>query len=557
MNSPKVHLTHPDWEIHSFDPGTTAWARGCLLEGDQARSWKHFLGDLTTALESGLPIESLKKSLENTSGFFAFILSSTNITLACVDHVRSIPLFYAQSSQGHLLSDCTSWIHAELPSTTTDAQATEQFKILGYVPGTNTLLENIHQATAGQVLLLDNAALHSSPHSTSYFVYEHTTPETHDEAALKHEFLTSVRNSFDRLRRFAGDRQIVVPLSGGYDSRLVLAQLREMGLSNVLTFSYGTQTNLESCYSKKISDSLGYPWEFIPYTPESWKESWFTQLGSDYCRMASNHSSLPHAQDWLAVKQLKDQRKIQDGCIFVPGHSGDFVAGSHLPDKVFSKNIFTHDELTRSIFDRHFRNVLGTGYQSMYSKCKDWIKLDSTHDARVSAQKFASLYEQWDWRERQAKYIINSVRAYEFFGCDWWLPLWDREFLAFWAKVPLQLRKHRRWYIERVQEIYSRNAKSEYVDLGNAEDPSRFYSKLMDASAMTPLFLRNPLIKIKRRIEGKSKFLQHPCAFSGLIPEGYLEKYAFDYNFVGMFSDLYIGGQWSTNEPPPPSQCPL
>ena len=36
--------------------------------------------------------------------------------------------------------------------------------------------------------------------------------------------------------------------------------------------------------------------------------------------------------------------------------------------------------------------------------------------------------EAWDSRERVSKYIVNSVRAYEFWGYDWWVPFWDAEF---------------------------------------------------------------------------------------------------------------------------------
>ena len=42
--------------------------------------------------------------------------------------------------------------------------------------------------------------------------------------------------------------------------------------------------------------------------------------------------------------------------------------------------------------------------------------------------------------ERQAKFIVNSVRVYEFFGYAWRIPLWDRELIDFFLKVPLKYR---------------------------------------------------------------------------------------------------------------------
>jgi asparagine synthase (glutamine-hydrolysing) len=44
------------------------------------------------------------------------------------------------------------------------------------------------------------------------------------------------------------------------------------------------------------------------------------------------------------------------------------------------------------------------------------------------------------FNERQAKFIINSVRAYEFFGYEWRMPFWDTELINFFLKVPMKYR---------------------------------------------------------------------------------------------------------------------
>jgi hypothetical protein len=52
--------------------------------------------------------------------------------------------------------------------------------------------------------------------------------------------------------------------------------------------------------------------------------------------------------------------------------------------------------------------------------------------------------------ERQAKFICNSVRVYDFFGYDWRLPLFDLELLDFWSRIPVEMRVRRRLYFEYV-----------------------------------------------------------------------------------------------------------
>jgi len=72
-------------------------------------------------------------------------------------------------------------------------------------------------------------------------------------------------------------------------------------------------------------------------------------------------------------------------------------------------------------------------------------------------------YEYWDWRERQAKYIANSVRVYEFFGHEWRMPFWDASLIRFWQNVPFHLRKNKRLfdnYLGKKQEPYGFPQKS-------------------------------------------------------------------------------------------------
>ena len=43
----------------------------------------------------------------------------------------------------------------------------------------------------------------------------------------------------------------------------------------------------------------------------------------------------------------------------------------------------------------------------------------------------ADLYEKWEYEERQIKYVVNGQKTYDFWGVDWFLPLWDSEFVKF------------------------------------------------------------------------------------------------------------------------------
>jgi asparagine synthetase B (glutamine-hydrolysing) len=52
------------------------------------------------------------------------------------------------------------------------------------------------------------------------------------------------------------------------------------------------------------------------------------------------------------------------------------------------------------------------------------------------------------FNERVAKFIVNSVRVYEFFGYSWRMPLWDNELIGFFSQVPLKFRIDEYLYIK-------------------------------------------------------------------------------------------------------------
>jgi hypothetical protein len=78
----------------------------------------------------------------------------------------------------------------------------------------------------------------------------------------------------------------------------------------------------------------------------------------------------------------------------------------------------------------------------------EWGYGDSPLDAVGAA-------DTWNWRERQAKWLVNSLRGVEEIGLSWWMPLWDDEFTRFWMGVPIDYLRGRRLYQRFVQDKFS------------------------------------------------------------------------------------------------------
>ena len=61
-----------------------------------------------------------------------------------------------------------------------------------------------------------------------------------------YELKTITLNIFKKTLNEIGDRQIIIPLSAGNDSRLIASILKYLGAKNVKLYSYGTKGNFEA-----------------------------------------------------------------------------------------------------------------------------------------------------------------------------------------------------------------------------------------------------------------------------------------------------------------------
>jgi len=475
-----IHLSGKTWH-ESINRNDRFWLNGQAYLDDQVIT----IDQLNSHLDSIQDSNQLMQAQQRLNGFYAWVSVSDQLLRAGVDHIRSRPLYYSHFNEYLYLSDDAEWVRQQVGDREMDPVAKEEFQLVGYVTGADTLFPNVKQLQAGECLMAmrDDNCIRVDTHR--FYRFMHTEPDCYDKPSLRDELDHIVIASIQRLIDYANCRQIVVPLSGGYDSRLIVTLLKRLGCQNILTFTYGVLGNKESEYSKRVADVLGLRWHFIEYSEALWREAWQTQERWDYQKWASGLNSIAHVQDWLAVQKLKDGMIVDNDAIFVPGHSGDFVAGSHIPDEAFNRNLFTLADINNAIVAKHY----SLAPIKLFSKSSgEWCARVQCRVERNNCQsswEFADGIEKWDWQERQAKFIGNSVRVYEFYGYDWWMPLWDKEFVRFWQRVPLGLRRGREFYLGYVKDQYGTHAiKNSQKELKNASEGLKYLSLLRKARAL-------------------------------------------------------------------------
>jgi len=428
--------------------------RGCVFKN----GCKLDEGALCALLTNVKGLDHFIKKIKQLNGFFSVIYLRDNMIYIAVDHCRSIPLFYSVCKNRILISDDAYWIKDEIGETHKNIIAEEEFILLGYVTGSDTLYSEIRQVQAGEVICITNEQGLLHVNEVKYTKYVHKYDNTITADNIFERFDNVLANMVQRMVSFAGGRQILLPLSGGLDSRLLALLLKKYRYDNVATFSYGNIRSEESIISRTIAEGLKFPWFFVPYSIESWR-TWFnTPEFQEYKRLAFQFSSCVHIQDFPAIWELKRKKNISNDAVIMPGICADLQAGSMSKDRrrdLYNSNQIDLEHVIESIIDHHYVLFDWSDRRSgLYPYIRDRIALflGDLSDYPDAASAFESQF----CAEKVAKYLVNSMRAYDYWIHDWWLPYWDTEFIKFWETIPLVYRIDKIFYDNYVYNLQNK-----------------------------------------------------------------------------------------------------
>lgn len=503
MNIMRVdfHRQSADWSVSN-----NTCVRGKILIRNEVQT----PGSIGRIFAQNRTLPDLCKALKDLNGHYAIVHIEDADVYMVVDRNRGLPLFYGHDEEGLFLSDDPFWIQDQLGDYSIDERSKREFLLTGYVSNDRTLVASVKQVRSGEVVhfIMGGAkgigverGQHQQYLPKDYF-------DNDMEAGLR-ELDTVLHHAFQRLMDHAQGRTIVVPMSGGYDSRLTVMMLKKLGYDKVVAFSYGRSNNKESEISRSVANALGVRWEFVEYTNEKWHEWFNSEACNDFARLGSGLASSPYVQDFPAVMKLREQRLIPDDSIFVPGHTVS-ICNPDLKDDLRRMELAVDDVIVN-----HY-NITGRPIDDpvllneMRKNVAEYLGDLSQYPDRNSAE------ECWDFNNRQSKFTNNNVRVYEYWGYDWWLPLVDKEFMDFWVRVPYELRLSR--------PLYKAYVKKMSDEMCGKEIP--FFLRTMKTRSMKSVTKMIVKRKYFSRFAGRvfyshrkaSLYNNHPQAFFGMIP---------------------------------------
>ena len=518
--------------IHMHWPGDGR----CL--GPQVQGYLHHKGRLLKGAAAGTifdvrGFDDFTRVVGECLGQFSVVVEKDGEIWAAVDRTRSMPLFYACDRQRLLISDDAYWVRSQAGDNTPgDVESAELWYML-YVLGPNTLAPSVKQLCPGTAIRVFHQGGDLSVEIRQYYRYLQNPPLEGDQESLLARLEEVMEDAFVRMLDSTRGRQIVIPLSGGLDSRLVACMLKRLGAPRVLAFSYGKRDNDEARVSREMAGRLGYRWQFVSFKDMNWRDVKLQSHLKQFTRFSSQLSVLPPAlEDWLAIGELTRRGVLEEDAVFCPGHTAGFTSGRRALDSAAQ----THDEheLADLILQKHSPRL---HWQQPDQATLDGMKahvLDTLHGAaRCGKWDPMAMLESWNWYERQSKRIIHMARSYEYWGYQWRIPLWDGALMDFWGRLPTKHRQDKalyRTFLKRNSErlffgLYSGDSLSPAARRGGWTSlPARAWKRqaigrYYSADKGLERLLSGSLIGYLRRV-GRRTFSSEPVTAPWLLLEG-------------------------------------
>ncbi len=386
--------------------------------------------------------------IKEANGVFTVVIRHSDTIFTASDTTRMFPLFYTFKDKDLLISDDIIFLKNKLNITEINKQSANEFLAASHTLGNRTLLENVFQLQSNEYIIFNKNEIKKQ---AFFFSYSTIKVNENSYTQQKEQAIEVFENAFNRMIKSLNNRHVALPLSGGYDSRFIATMLKKHNYENVTCFTYGRKNNLEIENSRKTAEKLNYKWVFVEYNSNLFNNYTNTNIFKEYAHFVGKASSMPLLQEYFAVKFLKDNKLIPQDSVFIPGHSGDLLGGSQLV-KVVNEDLQISDISILILKKKFFLYKLT---KSKKKETQKRIRKSLCNFNKDYKHSFVySVFEDYDIKEKIAKFIFNSSSVYNFFDYEHRFPFGDTELLKFFKDVPFKYKKMKLLYDDVLKNIY-------------------------------------------------------------------------------------------------------
>lgn len=292
------------------------------------------------------------------------------------DWLGSIPIFY--NSKNYVIS---TNINLCKQDDEFDTNGLNDYLRFGYCFNTKTPYKNIYFLEPFSELIYTRKAIEIKKKEIDF--ESHLIPNSDPVEIIK-----DIKNDIDSK---VMDKKIILPLSGGYDSRMLAYLCRNKEIS---AFTYGIshdrRKSKETVFAKKISEILNISWEEIPLN-EFYK---YSDIWLKYFGPSTHLHGMYHIEFYQKVLERLGVDSIENS-IILSGIVGDIWARSHeikFKKENFDPQIFS---FSHGVAIKKGSKLLGKNleikYENFYLENEDLINNPSLHPILIVRTKIMLL----------------------------------------------------------------------------------------------------------------------------------------------------------------------
>lgn len=344
------------------------------------------------------------------------------------DRYGFAPLYWRRLAGSVVFSTSALLLARVPPAPGADRDAIAELIAFDHLLGERTLARGVTALPLGHSLLLDRSGA-KLQRDTGYGDIRLDASLTPRDAVPG--LVSAWRDGVAGLLKRAGSRSIVVPLSGGLDSRLLAATAAELGAS-LSTFTFGQRLQSggdppDVAIARQVAQTLGVPWRFLEL-----KDGWVSDHAALACQLTDGHLNVIHSAGVSFADDFQGSfgQAFQGGLLRLDGLAGDIVlGGSALLPHVLRE---TSPEARLRGLWRARSGIDGAGWRELLLPD---AHRDLTARARASLQQsltdVTADLEPTDPRWLDFWILRNRIRRFTTNGALLWRPVADSVFPFF------------------------------------------------------------------------------------------------------------------------------
>ena len=304
-----------------------------------------------------------KYFLNNVDGDLLFFVVDKNGVLSVItDRVGIMPIYHRMYEHDFVMSTDLPLLMQDFTKEDLDFDALNDFLHFGTMLGCYTMSKKVKLLQAGKQLTREEGVISEQMH---FILHHNDTDYTEDQLLdmLENSIYSAIK------KRFKGKEDgLCMLMSGGMDSRMLLAAINKVLDKKIALFTFGQRYAEEVDVARKCAEVNGNPFRWIKLTPKD-----FLTNATQYEVMTGGGDMFPQSYVISAVQQF-GMKRFTSGAILGPIFGGTFLNDAALQAKgtlkeylssnhgLLKMGVFKTDELQSLLKeDRTIRDLFKVG----------------------------------------------------------------------------------------------------------------------------------------------------------------------------------------------------